>query len=272
MIILQYKMIVLDMDDTLLTSENVILSSTKDVLIKAQQQGIKVVLASGRPTGGMLEAAQEIQLANFGSYILSYNGAVVINVATGEVIDSTYVSKSSFDKVYDYLKARDVFVLTYVDNTIVYEGTHKYMNVEHELTGLPMQSVENLKTYVTAAVPKLMGVDDIDKISQMNQEIGGSFNEDIHATTSKPFFLEFINKDVSKGKVLKQLADKLNIEPSEIIAFGDSNNDKDMLEFAGLGVAMGNANENIKAIADVITEDHNNDGIANIVKQYISLP
>ena len=143
------------------------------------------------------------------------------------------------------------------------------MNVEHELTGLPMQPVDNLKAFVQSNVPKLMGVDDIDKISALNETIGGRFNDDIHATTSKPFFLEFMNKDVSKGKVLKQLVDKLDIKPSEVMAFGDSNNDKDMLELAGLGVAMGNANDNIKAIADVITDDHNQDGIARIVKQYL---
>ncbi|UTH17393.1 Cof-type HAD-IIB family hydrolase [Macrococcus epidermidis] len=266
---MQYKMIVLDMDDTLLTSNNTILDSTKEVLIEAQEKGIKVVLASGRPTGGMLDAAKTLKLAEYGSYILSYNGAEVTDMQTGERIAETYVSKASFDEVYDYLKARDVFVLTYIDNTIVYEGTHEYMNVEHELTGLPMQPVDDLKTFVQINVPKLMGVDDIDKISAMNETIGGRFNDDIHATTSKPFFLEFMNKNVSKGKVLKQLVDKLDIQPSEVMAFGDSNNDKDMLEFAGLGVAMGNANDNIKAIADVITDDHNQDGIARIVKQYL---
>ncbi|WP_414052648.1 Cof-type HAD-IIB family hydrolase [Macrococcus animalis] len=266
---MQYKMIVLDMDDTLLTSDNTILSSTKKVLIDAQEKGIKVVLASGRPTGGMLEAAKELKLADYGSYILSYNGAEVIDMATGKLIAATHVSKESFDEVYDYLRSRDVFVLTYIDNTIVYEGTHEYMNVEHELTGLPMNPVDDLKAFVTSNVPKLMGVDDIDKISDMNEVIGGKFNDDIHATTSKPFFLEFMNKEISKGKVLKQLVDQLGIKQEEVMAFGDSNNDKDMLEFAGLGVAMGNANEGIKEIADVITDDHNSDGIANIVNQYL---
>lgn len=266
---MQYKMIVLDMDDTLLTSDNTILTSTQDVLIKAQEHGVKVVLASGRPTGGMLDAAKQLKLAEYGSYILSYNGAEVTDMSKGELIAATHVSKQSFDEVYDYLRARDVFVLTYIDNTIVYEGTHEYMNVEHELTGLPMNPVEDLKAFVSGDVPKLMGVDDIDKISAMNEAIGGKFNEDIHATTSKPFFLEFMNKEVSKGKVLKQLVDQLGIKQAEVMAFGDSNNDKDMLEYAGLGVAMGNANDNIKAIADVITDDHNHDGIANIVNQYI---
>ncbi|WP_267920325.1 Cof-type HAD-IIB family hydrolase [Macrococcoides caseolyticum] len=266
---MQYKMIVLDMDDTLLTSENTILPSTIDTLIKAQEKGIKVVLASGRPTGGMLAAAETLKLAEFGSYILSYNGAEVTDMASGQLISATHVDKASFDGVYDYLRAHDVFVLTYIDNTIVYEGTHEYMNVEHELTGLPMQPVDDLKTFVKGNVPKLMGVDDIDKISAMNESLGGQFNENIHATTSKPFFLEFMNKDVSKGKVLKQLVEKIGIEQSAVMAFGDSNNDKDMLEFAGLGVAMGNANETIKAIADIITDDHNRDGIANIVNQYI---
>lgn len=266
---MRYKMIVLDMDDTLLTSDNTILPSTKDALIKAQEQGVKVVLASGRPTGGMLAAAEELRLKEFGSFILSYNGAEVTDMTSGELVAATHVSKQAFDEVYDFLKANDILVLTYIDNTIFIEGTHQYMNVEHELTGLPMKAVSDLKAYVEGDVPKLMGVDDVDKISALNEELGGTFNAAIHATTSKPFFLEFINKDVSKGKVLKQLADSLEITASEIIAFGDSNNDKDMIEFAGLGVAMGNANDAVKQIADVITDDHNNDGIANVLKQYL---
>lgn len=101
---MQYKMIVLDMDDTLLTSNNTILDSTKEVLIEAQEKGIKVVLASGRPTGGMLDAAKTLKLAEYGSYILSYNGAEVTDMQTGERIAETYVSKASFDEVYDYLE------------------------------------------------------------------------------------------------------------------------------------------------------------------------
>lgn len=266
---MSYKMIVLDIDDTLLTSENTILPSTIDALIKVQERGIKVVLASGRPTGGMLDAAETLKLAQFGSYILSYNGAEVMDMSDGRLIAATHVTKASFDEVYDYLKSHNTLVLTYIDNTILLEGSHPYENVEHELTGLPMQFVDNLKDKVTCAVPKLMGVDDIDKITTLNQELNGHFSNEIHATTSKPFFLEFMNKDVSKGKVLSQLVKQLNLKQSEVMAFGDSNNDKDMIEYAGLGVAMGNANDVIKEVADVVTDDHNSDGISKIIYQYI---
>lgn len=266
---MKYKLIALDMDDTLMTSENKMSKRTKDALMKAQESGVKVVLASGRPVNGMLPTAKELHLDHNHSYILSYNGARTIDVSTETMMQETSLTKEQFDRVYDYCKNKGFFVLTYIDETIVYEGEHEYMNIEHELTGLPMMKVDNLKAYVQTNVPKAMGVDYEAKIAAANKELAGSFGNEIHATTSKPFFLEFMTEGVSKGRALHQLAQHLNIKQSEIMAFGDSNNDIDMLEYAGLGVAMGNGNDRVKAVADIITGDHNEDGIADIIEKYI---
>ncbi|ULG73242.1 Cof-type HAD-IIB family hydrolase [Macrococcus brunensis] len=264
-----YKLIALDMDDTLMTSENVISDRTKEALIQAQSLGVKVILVSGRPTSGMTQAAKLLELDKRGSYILSYNGASLTSMKDMTVAKENPLSKSQFDEVYDYCKEHDFFVLTYINETIVYEGHHPYMNVEHELTGLPMKEVSNLKDYVKGSVPKAMAVDFEEKIAAADHDLDGNLNGHIHATTSKPFFLEFMAMGVSKGVALKEFAESEGIRQDEIMAFGDSDNDKDMLEYAGLGVAMGNARESIKQIADIVTHDHNHDGIAEIIDQYI---
>lgn len=266
---MNYKLIVLDMDDTLLTSKNEILPSTIKALIEAQNNGAMVVLASGRPTGGMIDAAEILQLDTHQSYIISYNGAVVTRMNDRTVVDATYVQQAHFSEILQFLRKENIMALTYKDNTIYYEGQSAYEQVEGELTGLEMIKVGNLQTVITEDVPKVMGVGDIEHIAVLNKQLEGSFGSDIHATTSKPFFLEFMHRDVSKGKVLQRLAEQLGIQQSEIIAFGDSNNDKDMLEFAGLGVAMGNANDTIKEAADVITLSHDEDGIAQIIETYL---
>lgn len=266
---MNYKLIALDMDDTLMTSDNVMSERTKEALINAQARGVKIVLASGRPVNGMIPTAKELGLHQHQSYILSYNGERTIDMESETVIQETPLSKAQFDQIYDYCREKGFFILTYIDETIVYEGEHEYMNIEHELTGLPMKKVDDLKSYVQVNVPKAMAVDYETAIAQANQELGGSYGEEIHATTSKPFFLEFMSAGVSKGRALHQLAQSLNIERTEIMAFGDSNNDIDMLEYAGLGVAMGNGNERIKAAADIVTKGHDEDGIAHIIEQYI---
>ncbi|MDJ1091195.1 Cof-type HAD-IIB family hydrolase [Macrococcus caseolyticus] len=266
---MNYKLIVLDMDDTLLSSKNEILPSTIKALIDAQNNGAMVVLASGRPTGGMIDAALKLQLDKHRSYIISYNGAVVTKMNDHTVIDATYVEYSEFKEILQFLRKEDVMALTYKENKIYYEGQSAYEQVEGELTGLEMIKVDNLQDVITEDVPKVMGVGNIELIQALNKQLDGNFGEDIHATTSKPFFLEFMHSNVSKGKVLRRLAEQLGIHQSEIIAFGDSNNDKDMLEFAGLGVAMGNANAMIKEVADVITLSHDEDGIAQIIEEYI---
>lgn len=267
---MEYKMIVLDMDDTLMTSENKMSEGTKQALLDIQKQGVKVVLASGRPTGGMVPTALELELDKNESYILSYNGAHVISMKNQSIILRQPVTKSQFDAIYDYCQKNGLFVLTYADNEIVYDGEHEYMNIEHELTGLPMKKVDNLKSFIQSDVPKVLSVDYEAHISQLNQQLNGHFGDDIHATTSKPFFLEFMHQNVSKGQVLKQLCDKINIPAEAVICVGDSNNDKDMLEFAGLGIAMGNANEAIKQVADDITDDNNNDGIKKMIEKYFN--
>lgn len=266
---MKYKMIVLDMDDTLLTSDNEILPSTKEALIKAQQLGVKVILASGRPTAGMMDAALQLQLDKFDSYIISYNGAAIYDMANARFVEKTYVDNNQFKEIVSFLRNENVMALTYKDNKIYYEGTSEFEHVEGELTGLEMVKTDDVLKIIQTDVPKVMGVGNIDNISMLNIKLNGKFGEHIHATTSKPFFLEFMNKEVSKGKVLARFVQNLNINTDEIIAFGDSNNDKDMLEVAGIGVAMGNANDNIKAIADVITLDHNDDGIYKVVEEYI---
>lgn len=266
---MNYKLVVLDMDDTLMTSSNELSPLTKSALLEIQQQGIQVILASGRPTNGMIDTAEELLLDQHDSMIISYNGARIFKMKDMSLVSETSLSKDQFDSCYNYCRSKGFFVLTYIDEQIVFEGEHPYMNVESELTGLPMKRVDNLKQFVQGPVPKLMGIDYEENISKANQELKGTFMDDIHVTTSKPFFLEFMAEGVSKGRALDSVARQLQISRDQIIAFGDSNNDKDMIDYAGLGVAMGNANEAIKSAADIITGHHDEDGIASVLNQYI---
>ncbi|MBW0770730.1 Cof-type HAD-IIB family hydrolase [Mammaliicoccus lentus] len=264
-----YKYIVMDMDDTLLTSENKISEETHAYLLKKQQEGMKIILASGRPTAGMTKHAESLNLKQSGGYIVSYNGAIITDAATNEVVFKQTIDKENAHKIIDFCRENNFFSLTYINDEIVYDSTHEYMNIESELTGLPMVSVSDLKEVITEDVPKVMGIDYEENISKANQSLNGQFNDHISSTTSKPYFLEFMNNEVSKGKSLQKLFDKIEADFSEVIAFGDSLNDSDMLEKAAIGVAMGNANDTIKELADVVTDDHDNNGIVTALEKLL---
>ena len=257
----KYEMIVMDMDDTLLTSDNEVSPKTAQYLINLQEQGYHVVLASGRPTEGMLPIAKSLKLNEHDSYVISYNGGRTTRVKDDELEDEQSVSKQDFDKIVDYCRENGLFILTYQDGHIIYEGEHEYMNIESELTGLPMKKVDDVKTFIQNPVPKAMGVDYVPHIEEIFQSLNGKFNDNVDVTTSKPYFLEFMAHGVSKGNALKALCRKVDVDISQTIAFGDSLNDYSMIEEAGYSVAMGNAKAELKEIADDVTLDHDSDGI-----------
>ena len=265
----EYKMIVMDMDDTLMNHENQMSPETESYLIDIQNKGYKVVLASGRPTEGMLLTAKTLQLDKFQSYVISYNGGKTVNVNTETVEVSRTVSKENFDFIVDYCRKNGLFVLTYQDGFIVYEGEHEYMNIESELTGLPMKRVDDLKDFIQEDVPKVMGVDYVPTITGLNKDLAGHFNEEIDVTTSKPYFLEFMANGVSKGNAVTELCKKVQVDLSEVIAFGDSANDISMLKVVGHAVAMGNANDDVKKVADEVTLSNSDNGIPHALRNLL---
>lgn len=265
-----YKLIVMDMDDTLMTSDNEVSAETAKYLMNIQAQGYKVVLASGRPTDGMMPTAKHLKLDQYKSYVISYNGGKTVNVSDEKVEVSRTVSKSDFDSIVDFCRAHSLFVLTYQDGYIVYEGEHEYMNIESELTGLPMKQVDDLKAYIQQDVPKVTGIDYVPNITSIRNNLEGHFNENIDVTTSKPFFLEFMAQGVSKGNAITELCQKLDINLSQVIGFGDSSNDISMLKVVGKAVAMGNANDDVKAVADEVTLTNDNDGIPHTLKSLLN--
>ncbi|QDW91736.1 HAD family phosphatase [Staphylococcus chromogenes] len=262
-------LIIMDMDDTLMTSENIVSETTKNYLIEIQEAGYSIALASGRPTEGMIPVAHTLKMDQFESYIMSYNGANTIDLKTKEVIASKMISKESFDKIVDFCREKGLFTLTYHEGHIVYEGQHEYMSIESEITGLPMKEVKDLKDYIQGPVPKAMGVDYEEHISEIFNTLDGHFNDEIACTTSKPFFLEFMSSGVSKGKAIQDLANRLNLDVQKMIAFGDSANDKEMFEVVGTSVAMDNAIELLKSRATLTTKSHDEDGIPFALKQLI---
>ncbi|XQY90189.1 Cof-type HAD-IIB family hydrolase [Metabacillus sp. HB246100] len=264
-----YKMIVLDLDDTLLQDDHTISLNTKNSLMKAQELGVKVVLASGRPTYGMKHIAKELELERFGSYILSFNGGKIINCQTEEEMFSSTLTPEAVHHLDVISKREEVYIHTYVGDEIVTETENPYTTIESELTGLPVKVVPSFVSEVTSPVVKVLMVEAPEKLKLVEEKLQKELDAEFSIMRSKPFFLEFTEKGVTKGTSLHHLIQVCEIKQEEVIAIGDSYNDLSMIEFAGLGVAMGNAPEDIKKIANYVTDTNMNDGVAKVVEEFI---
>ncbi|WP_368504322.1 Cof-type HAD-IIB family hydrolase [Alkalihalophilus sp. As8PL] len=267
-----YKMIVLDLDDTLLQDDHTISERTKNALMQAQENGVKVVLASGRPTYGMLEIARELKLAAYGSFILAFNGAKIINCKTDEEMYSSTLSTSQLHELYHLSKREDVGIHTYMGQEIITEANNQYTEIEGEITGMPVIEVARFVESVNQPCVKALMVGNSDRLIEVEKKLQQELKGQLSVMRSKPYFLEFTEDGVTKGTSLNSLIKTLGIEREEVIAVGDSYNDQSMLEFAGLGVAMGNAPDDIKAIANHVTDTNMNDGVAKVVEEFILQP
>ncbi|KAB7671167.1 Cof-type HAD-IIB family hydrolase [Bacillus sp. B1-b2] len=266
---MSYKMIVLDMDDTLLRDDHTISEATKSALMKAQEHGVKVVLASGRPTFAMVDVANELHLADYGSYILSFNGAKITNWKTKEEIFSSTLPPETVHKLFDLSTRENVWIHTYVGDEIVTPENNPFTDVEAKITGLPIKTVENFKEAISNPVVKVLMVKEAEHLQKVESLLQRELVSELSVMRSKPFFLEFTELGVTKGTSLSILIEKLGIKQDEVIAMGDSYNDVAMIEFAGLGVAMGNAPDDVKAISNYVTDTNNNDGVAKVVQKFI---
>lgn len=271
-LIMTYKMIVLDLDDTLLTDDHTISPKTKEALMKAQEIGTKVVLASGRPTYAMYAIAEELRLAEYGSFILSFNGAKIINCKTNEEYFSSTLPVDTLHQLYELSRRENVWIHTYVGDDIITEEMNEFTDIEGTITGMKIIKVDSFIEAVKQPAVKALMVEDPTKLVKVEKTLKEELEGKLTVLRSKPFFLEFTELGVTKGTSLNQLIDRLGITREEVIAVGDSYNDLSMIEFAGLGVAMGNAPDDIKEIADHVTDTNMNDGVAKVVEEFILKP
>ncbi|OUL63169.1 Cof-type HAD-IIB family hydrolase [Flavobacterium sp. AJR] len=265
---MQYKMLVLDMDDTLLTDDHKISDINKEMLLKAQAKGVYVVLASGRPTSAMTAFAKELELDLNNSYMISFNGAVISNVKDDEVLFEQTLSKEQIHELYDYSLKNKTHIITYLNNEIISETDSEFIEIEKTITGLKHHKVASFKEAVTTAAVKCILLEEPSYLKGLEADLKAEMPH-LSVAMSKPFFLEVAQNGIDKAASLKLLAAKLNINQSEIIAVGNAGNDLSMIEYAGLGVWVDNVTPELRDRADVIVASNNNNGVAEVVQRYI---
>ncbi|MBK0370181.1 Cof-type HAD-IIB family hydrolase [Flavobacterium agrisoli] len=263
-----YKMLVLDMDDTLLTDDHKISDLNKEMLFKAKEKGVHIILASGRPTPAMLAYAKELGLDQLDNYMISFNGAVITNLKDNSILFEQMLTQEQIHALYDYSFKNKTHIITYLNNEIISETDSEYIEVEKVITGLPHNKVPNFKAHITSAAVKCILLEEPSYLKKIEADLQAAMPH-LSVCMSKPFFLEVAQTGIDKGASLKLLAEKLNILPSEIIAVGNAGNDVSMIQYAGLGVWVDNVTPELRDLADVIVASNNDNGVAEVIQRFI---
>lgn len=264
------KLLVLDIDGTLANSKKEITKRTRDAIIDIQKRGHVVALASGRPYSGMEQYAKAIELDSFGGYALSYNGGIILNCKTREVVYRNTIPRRYAKPIYEYAKENNIGMITYKDNLVI-TGTpvDHYMKYEAELNNLTLKQVEDFVGYVDFDMVKCLLTAEPDIAEAHEKKLANMLGSELNVFRSESYFIEITTKDVDKAKSLSILLDITGMEQKNCICCGDGFNDLTMVRFAGVGVAMGNAQQIIKDNADYITASCDEDGIAEAIDKFI---
>ena len=268
---MKYKLLVLDVDGTLLNNEKEISKRTLAALLKVQHMGIRIVLASGRPTSGIMPFAKALELGNFGGYILSYNGCQVIKADTGEVMFERRINPEQIPYLEKKSRKNGFSIFTYHDDYILTDNADDlYIRKEAWLNHLKIMEEPEFSIAIDFAPCKCVLVsDDYEALRGLENHWKRRLAGVLDVFPSEPYFLEVVPCGVDKANTLALLMDQLGVKREEVIAIGDGVADVTMLQLAGKSVAMGHAPDSVKICADYVTASNDEDGVAQAVEKLI---
>lgn len=260
------KLIAIDIDGTLITPDKRITPRVREALRYVESKGIMVSLVSGRLYPTCRKYAIELGLS--GPCVI-YQGAMIIDHKADKVLYEIRIPKDKAIEILRYSREHNLALNVYMDQFTFYtEKPNQYSILDAQLNEVEIQIVKDLEEIIVYDPLKLMFVEDPKVISRL-EETFSNRDKELIALTSLPQFLEIVNKKATKADALKWIAERLKIKREEVMAIGDSHNDIPMLEWAGIGVAMRNADEKVKKSADFITLSNTEDGVAYAIEMFV---
>ena len=288
-----YKLITIDLDGTLLNRYGEVTEYTKNVIKRTTDKGVLVVLASGRISESVLTIAKEIG-AN--KYYISGNGSVLYDMQKDEIIYENYLNKEKVLEIIELCDKNSIYYNIYTENAVLakslnynvafynYENTKKSsdkktdINIVEDMYSyiknsninkfLKITICDESKIVFSSIIKKIKNIEDIDvlEVSHMSQKKIKTGTKEVEVGY---FYTEVSSKNVDKWFAIEKVMQIENIKKEEVMALGDNNNDIIMIKNAGLGVAMGHSNDEVKKVADYITENNNEDGVAKAIEKYV---
>ncbi len=266
------KLIAVDMDGTLLNNEKHIAEAQREALKKTASAGIKVVLCTGRPLFGVLPLYKELDLSSNEGYAILNNGCEIRKTENWTLVRSFELTGKEIFYLHSLVKDYDIDFTLSDDKHYFCVGKkpNKYTVRDGELVYVPITEI-TLEEAMSGKYRmfKAMYVGDMDELTKFQENLPADINKFYSICRSQKIILEAMPVGADKGQTLKFLVEQLGIERSEVMAIGDGNNDVEMLEYAGIGVAMANGTEAAKNSAKYITDTNENDGVAKVIYKYV---
>lgn len=258
-----YRLIAVDMDDTLLDSEKQVSESNKKAILAAKEKGMQVVLASGRAYKGMLSTYKELGLDD---YIIASGGHVLDRDMN--VVHAHYLPPLTTKQIMLWASLRNIYFQVYPDEGYYYLKRTHYSDLYEKDCGYSGIEDPNIAEREDVLASKLLIIDTPENLKTIKEELGALF-PDIALCQSKDIFLEVTHPNTSKGEGLQYIAGKLGLDRQQIIAVGDNEIDLSMIEYAGLGVAVKNAIPSVLEAADVVVPSNEESGVAEVIQKYM---
>lgn len=271
---MEYQILALDLDGTLTNSKKEITPPTLEALIEIQEAGKKVVLASGRPTQGVMPLAEQLHLEDYGSYILSFNGGRITDCRTKQVIYNKIFPVDCAEEVYNIvMKYADagIDLLTYTSENILSAiKPNQYTELESRINQMPIiDASKNFLDVIPHDPNKFLVTGDPKVLDTLRKEMIEHFHSYLSVYCSDPFFLELMPTGIDKAHSLLKLLTSIGLTADQMICCGDGYNDLTMIETAGLGVAMANAQPAVRETADYITKSNDEDGVLHVINEFM---
>ena len=260
------RLAAVDLDDTLLNNDHLVSNRSCKALRRLSEQGVVVVLISGRMHQSILPINNRIGLEN---PIISYNGGMVRHARTGEILYHTPIPASIATELVEYCDQRKLHLNFCLNDQLYIKKHNEWSDLYEKRTGVTATALGDLHQLDGEEPTKMQVLDTPERIDLVLLESKERFDRRLYVTRTQIEYIEFMNPDVSKGRALTALADQLNIPMDLVVVFGDGYNDESMMKVAGFSIAMRNSIDEIKICADYITETNQNDGVAVAIEQLL---
>ncbi len=261
------RLLALDLDGTLINEHLEIHPQDRVAVRAAATSGIHVVLATGRMFRSSLPYAQELGLRG---PIINYQGAVVRDIATEEVLYRCELTLPMQQRVLAYAEPRDWHVNVYINEEVYTERSRPEADLYARIAMAPYHVVGPLSKWIHEDATKMVLVDmDPERVPQKLADLKAWMGAVARVTVSLAWFVEVVNPEVSKARALGMVAERLQVPQSEVCAIGDNKNDSDMIAWAGFGVAMGTAPPEVRSAARFVTGTPEEAGVAQVIERFI---
>ena len=261
-----YRLVAADLDDTLLTDDLNVSDHTKQTMAAAIAQGVHLTIATGRMFASAQRIARQVGL---NVPIITYQGSLIRNLLDGETLYERSVQASEARKLYDYTREHGLHLQTFIDDRLYSFDDNDKVIAYAGQSGIPYLVETDFDRLPAGRHTKMIIIDEPAKLDDLLPILRGQLGDEVHLTKSKANYLEFVHREGTKGHALRFLAAHYGIPLEQTIAIGDAWNDREMIEAAGLGVAMANGVPALREIADYVTLGNNEDGVAHVLEKFV---